>query len=147
MEQTECFQMSAYKIQAPGNYPEESIQHLFYFPQNYIYFIILYCLLKLYIFSQTVDCNLNTLSCQLTVKVYLYSMGSHNVVTTVTTLQVGWSGVQFPAGVRSYMLLQNSQIGSGADPASYSVDTRCYFHKATVAGVWSKWLVFGKCWG
>ena len=71
MEQTECSEMLAYKIQAPGNYPEESIQHLFYFPQNYIYFIILFCLLKLYIFSQTVDCNLNTHSCQLTVKVYL----------------------------------------------------------------------------
>jgi len=27
MEQTECFEMSAYKIQTPGNYPEESIQH------------------------------------------------------------------------------------------------------------------------
>jgi hypothetical protein len=28
MEQTECSEMSAYKIQTPGNYPEESIQHL-----------------------------------------------------------------------------------------------------------------------
>ena len=27
MEQTECSETSAYKIQAPGNYPEESIQH------------------------------------------------------------------------------------------------------------------------
>jgi hypothetical protein len=27
MEQTECFETSAYKIQTPGNYPEESIQH------------------------------------------------------------------------------------------------------------------------
>jgi len=27
MEQTECFEMSAYKIQTPGNYPEESVQH------------------------------------------------------------------------------------------------------------------------
>jgi len=27
MEQTECSEMSAYKIQMPGNYPEESIQH------------------------------------------------------------------------------------------------------------------------
>jgi hypothetical protein len=27
MEQTECSEMSAYKIQKPGNYPEESIQH------------------------------------------------------------------------------------------------------------------------
>jgi len=24
---TECSEMSAYKIQTPGNYPEESIQH------------------------------------------------------------------------------------------------------------------------
>ena len=27
MEQTECSETSAYKIQAPGNYPKESIQH------------------------------------------------------------------------------------------------------------------------
>jgi len=26
MEQTECFETSAYKIQTPGNYPEENIQ-------------------------------------------------------------------------------------------------------------------------
>jgi len=28
MEQTECSETSAYKIQTPGNYPEESIQQL-----------------------------------------------------------------------------------------------------------------------
>jgi predicted solute-binding protein len=27
MEQSECSETSAYKIQTPGNYPEESIQH------------------------------------------------------------------------------------------------------------------------
>jgi hypothetical protein len=27
MEQTECSKTSAYKIQTPGNYPEESTQH------------------------------------------------------------------------------------------------------------------------
>ena len=27
MEQTECSKTSAYKIQMPGNYPEENIQH------------------------------------------------------------------------------------------------------------------------
>jgi hypothetical protein len=27
MEQTECFETSAYKIQTPGNYPEENIQY------------------------------------------------------------------------------------------------------------------------
>jgi hypothetical protein len=27
MEQTECSETSAYKLQMPGNYPEESIQH------------------------------------------------------------------------------------------------------------------------
>jgi hypothetical protein len=27
MEQTECYETSAYKIQTPGNYPEENIQH------------------------------------------------------------------------------------------------------------------------
>jgi hypothetical protein len=28
MEQTECSETSAYKIQTPGNYPEENIQYL-----------------------------------------------------------------------------------------------------------------------
>jgi len=27
MEQTECSETSAYKIQTPGNYPKESVQH------------------------------------------------------------------------------------------------------------------------
>jgi len=27
MEQAECSETSAYKIQTPGNYPEENIQH------------------------------------------------------------------------------------------------------------------------
>jgi len=27
MEQTECSETSAYKIQTPGNYPEERIKH------------------------------------------------------------------------------------------------------------------------
>jgi len=27
MEQTECSETSAYKIQTPGNYPEENMQH------------------------------------------------------------------------------------------------------------------------
>jgi len=31
MEETECSETSAYKIQTPENYPEESIQHLKYF--------------------------------------------------------------------------------------------------------------------
>jgi len=32
MEQTECSETSAYKIQTPGNYPEENIHHPTYFP-------------------------------------------------------------------------------------------------------------------
>jgi len=28
MGQTECSETSAYKIQTPGNYPKESIQHI-----------------------------------------------------------------------------------------------------------------------
>ena len=28
MEQTECSETSAYKLQTPGNYPKESIQHI-----------------------------------------------------------------------------------------------------------------------
>ena len=31
MEQTECSETSAYKLQTPGNYPEESIKNNIYF--------------------------------------------------------------------------------------------------------------------
>ena len=35
MEQTECSETSAYKIQTPGNYPEESIQQIItYLPKS-----------------------------------------------------------------------------------------------------------------
>ena len=34
MEQTECSETSAYKIQTPGNYPKESIQHLGVIPDR-----------------------------------------------------------------------------------------------------------------
>jgi hypothetical protein len=30
MEQTECSETSAYKIQTPGNYPEENIQQAYF---------------------------------------------------------------------------------------------------------------------
>jgi hypothetical protein len=30
MEQTECSETAAYKIQMPGNYPEENIQQVFF---------------------------------------------------------------------------------------------------------------------
>jgi hypothetical protein len=38
MEQTECSETSAYKIQTPGNYPEESIQILLDFVEHPFYF-------------------------------------------------------------------------------------------------------------
>ena len=64
LEQTECSETSAYKIQTPGNYPEESIQHsehgeslksrvhiLFYFILFYFilfYFILFYFILRVF---------------------------------------------------------------------------------------------------
>ena len=35
MEQTGCSETSAYKIQTPGNYPEENIQHLYIIFSNF----------------------------------------------------------------------------------------------------------------
>jgi hypothetical protein len=44
---TECSETSVYKIQAPGNYPEESIQHrVILYLRNSVYFVLLnpkYC--------------------------------------------------------------------------------------------------------
>jgi hypothetical protein len=52
MEQTEFYETSAYKIQTPGNYPEESIQHsehdessksrISYFYWHLVYFYIIH---------------------------------------------------------------------------------------------------------
>jgi len=44
MEQTECSETSAYKIQTPGNYPEESIQHSEHGSVLYQEFIKFFCL-------------------------------------------------------------------------------------------------------
>jgi hypothetical protein len=38
MEQTECSETSAYKIRAPGNYPEENIQYSVYYYYYYYYY-------------------------------------------------------------------------------------------------------------
>jgi hypothetical protein len=50
MEQTECSEISAYKIQTPGNYPEESVQHSEHGEslKSRIYITVLY-LLQLYL--------------------------------------------------------------------------------------------------
>jgi hypothetical protein len=40
MEQTKCSEMSAYKIQTPGNYPEENIQQ-YYIWLNRNYWILM----------------------------------------------------------------------------------------------------------
>jgi len=36
MEHAECSEMSAHKIQTPGNYPEESIQHKYLYDKMHI---------------------------------------------------------------------------------------------------------------
>jgi len=43
MEQTECSKTSAYKIQTPGNYPEENIQVKKYSDFHFSYVIYLLC--------------------------------------------------------------------------------------------------------
>jgi hypothetical protein len=40
---------------------------------------------------------------------------------------MGWSGVRVPAGVRNFSSHHRVQTGSGAHPASYTMDTRGFF--------------------
>jgi hypothetical protein len=48
----------------------------------------------------------------------------YSVVSVVTRLLAGWSGVWIPAGRRKrFYFLKNGQSGSGAHPASYSKGT------------------------
>jgi len=51
---TECSEKSAYKIQAPGNYPEESIQQTKYISNGQIYFNTMR---NEKLFYQPTDCN------------------------------------------------------------------------------------------
>jgi hypothetical protein len=54
MEQTECFETSAYKIQTPGNYPEENIQHT----KHVGYLFVSFCFLRRSISWDTISSNL-----------------------------------------------------------------------------------------
>jgi hypothetical protein len=54
MEQTECSETSAYKIQTPGNYPEENIQHT----EHGGYSLVLFCFLRRSISWDTISSNL-----------------------------------------------------------------------------------------
>jgi len=47
----------------------------------------------------------------------------NSVVASANRVLVGWSGVQIPAGVRHFSVLQNDQTGPGAYQASYSMGT------------------------
>jgi hypothetical protein len=47
MEQTECSETWAYKIQTPGNYPEESMQHSFLI----VWYLLLSCVIIVAIFA------------------------------------------------------------------------------------------------
>jgi hypothetical protein len=50
----------------------------------------------------------------------------------------GWmAGVQFPAGAKDVSLFHSVQTGSGALPASYSMDIRVYFLGDKAAGAYS----------
>jgi len=59
MEETECFETSAYKIQTPGNYPEESIQQTEY-DVSHLKSIspISQCVWQKYGYAQSVSVNL-----------------------------------------------------------------------------------------
>jgi len=47
------------------------------------------------------------------------------VVASPNRLVVEWSGVQIPAVVTDFSVLQTDQTGSGAHQASYSMGTGC----------------------
>jgi hypothetical protein len=56
---------------------------------------------------------------------------------TSDKVQTVGSGVQILACARDFSLLQNVQAGSGAHPASYSMDTWCSFPRAKAARAWA----------
>jgi len=47
----------------------------------------------------------------------------NSIVASGNRLVVGWSGVQIPAGIRDFSVLQYDQTGSGAHQAAYSMGT------------------------
>jgi hypothetical protein len=59
------------------------------------------------------------------------------VVSIVTTLRAGRSGVQILAGAKRFSLLQNVETGLGAHPTSYSMGAANSFIRVKAAGTWS----------
>jgi hypothetical protein len=51
------------------------------------------------------------------------------------------SRARFPAGAVTFSLHHRVQNGSGAHPASYSMDTKGYFPGGKAAGTWSWSLI------
>jgi hypothetical protein len=73
MEQTECSETSAYKIQTPGNYPEENIQHTEHGESLKSRIVIccsgnvkrkrmVFCIIRLVLCVKTMSLNVNTMS-------------------------------------------------------------------------------------
>jgi hypothetical protein len=58
-DETECFETSAYKIQTPGNYPEESLQHLVSCLLSITYFLLIsprsvqFCFCRLFVVTNS----------------------------------------------------------------------------------------------
>jgi hypothetical protein len=50
-----------------------------------------------------------------------------SIVSVVTSLQVGQSGIQFLAGTKGFCLFQNIQTSSGANPTPYSLGSVVFF--------------------
>jgi len=48
MEQTECSETSAYKIQTPENHPKESIQHIYLMKVCHLKSLMKVCYLKIF---------------------------------------------------------------------------------------------------
>lgn len=56
------------------------------------------------------------LSARMNIRVLRAEERWNNVVASANRLVVGWSGVQIPAGVRDFNVLQKDQTGSGTHP-------------------------------
>ena len=99
MEQTECSETSAYKIQTPGNYPEESIQHTEHGES-----------LKSRITLEFVQ--------EIILIIYVYC-GTSSSVSIATDYGLDGPGIESRWG-RDF---PPAQIGPGAHPASWTMGT------------------------
>ena len=87
MEQTECSETSVYKVQTPGNYPKESIQHSDGHLQKQHKIQIIIIIIIIIIISNRPDLTFTNKKTMTTYLMDIAVPNTHNLAKTITDKQ------------------------------------------------------------